>query len=248
MKVSLYGDLSYFWQWDSNRKLVVEDDGVCSQVHFCNGTGPALVCPVRNENGLRMADVPNILLQKAEPIKAYLYTQAADGTRTRSFHRFAVIARSKPEEYVYTETEVLNYSSLVARIDQIEQNGVSDERITEAVEDYLKDNPITSGASIFYSSLSFEYNAGSMLSLFNCDKQEIRRNGREVQVGDLIIFGNLSLGIVEKVTDIYVIGSLYASLKGESGSGGGLDATIDGETLVFAESSTATIENETLIL
>lgn len=30
--------------------------------------------------------------------------------------------------------------------------------------------------------------------------------------------------------------------------GGGLDATIDGETLVFAESSTATIENETLIL
>jgi hypothetical protein len=33
-----------------------------------------------------------------------------------------------------------------------------------------------------------------------------------------------------------------------TGGGGGLDATIDGETLVFAESSTATIENETLIL
>lgn len=32
------------------------------------------------------------------------------------------------------------------------------------------------------------------------------------------------------------------------GGGGGLDATIEGETLIFTESSTATIENETLIL
>jgi hypothetical protein len=87
-----------------------------------------------------------------------------------------------------------------------------------------------------------------MLHFFNCYKDAIRNNGREVQVGDLIIFGNLSLGIVEEVTDTQVGGSLYASLKGEPGSGGGLDATIDGETLVFAESSTATIENETLIL
>lgn len=34
----------------------------------------------------------------------------------------------------------------------------------------------------------------------------------------------------------------------EQVGGGGINATIDGETLVFAESSTATIENETLIL
>lgn len=125
---------------------------------------------------------------------------------------------------------------------------ISDEQIAEALENYLKDNPITSGASIFYSSLSFEYNEGPILPVFNCYKDAIRNNGRKVQVGDLIIFGNLSLGIVEKVTDTHVSGSLYASLKGEPGSGGGLDATIDGETLVFAESSTATIENETLIL
>lgn len=389
MKVKLYGDLSYFWQWDLNRKLVVEDDGVCSQVHFCNGTGPALVCPVRDENGLRVADVPNILLQKAEQVKAYLYTEAEDGSRTRRFYRFDVLARSKPEAYVYTETEVLNYSSLVSRIDQIERNGVSDEQIAsavfsylaenpvtpegigalpadelpdainealakakasgefkgdpgekgdpgapgaqgergpagptgstgatgpqgpqgsqgpqgpagadgkpgekgekgdpgddyvltpadiqeiaeqaaelvevpeggtvtdeqiaEAVENYLKENPMAggSGSSIFYSNDPFEYDAGAMISVFNCYKEAIRNNGREFQVGDLIIFGNLSLGIVEEVTDTQVSGSLYASLKGEPGSGGGLDATIDGETLVFAESSTATIENETLIL
>ena len=32
------------------------------------------------------------------------------------------------------------------------------------------------------------------------------------------------------------------------GSGGNVDLTIEGETLVIAENSTATIENETLIL
>jgi hypothetical protein len=143
MKLEIYGDLSYFWQWDLNRKLVVDDGGVCSQVHFCNGSGPALVCVVRDEGGTRVADVPNILLQKAEPIKAYLYTEAEDGTRTRSFHRFVVIARSKPEEYVYTQTEVLNYHSLVSRIDQIERNGVSDEQIANAVFSYLAENPVT---------------------------------------------------------------------------------------------------------
>lgn len=147
MKVSLYGDLSYFWQWDLNRKLVVEDDGVCSQVHFCNGTGPALVCLVRDENGLRVADVPNILLQKAEPIKAYLYTNAEDGTRTRRFYRFDVLARAKPEEYIYTETEVLNYAYLDERISQIEQNGISDEKIGQAVADYLDKNGIETGAT-----------------------------------------------------------------------------------------------------
>ena len=138
-----------------------------------------------------------------------------------------------------------------AELVEVPEGGtVTDEQIAEALENYLKENPLEAGAgsSIFYSSLSFEYNAGPILPAFNCYKDAIRNNGREVQVGDLIIFGNLSLGIVEKVTDMYVSGSLYASLKGEPGSGGGLDATIEGENLVFAESSTATIENETLIL
>lgn len=142
MKLKLYGDLSYFWQWDLNRKLVVEDDGVCSQVHFCNGSGPALVCLVRDENGLRVADVPNILLQKAEQIQAYLYTEAEDGVRTRRFYRFDVLARPRPEEYVYTETETFNYAYLDKRLKELEGEGLA-----KAVADYLKENPAQAGAT-----------------------------------------------------------------------------------------------------
>ena len=50
------------------------------------------------------------------------------------------------------------------------------------------------------------------------------------------------------VTDEQIAEAVEAYLKDNPITSGGLDATIDGETLVFAESSTATIENETLIL
>lgn len=142
MKLKILGDLSYFWQWDANRKLIVEDGGVCSQVHYCNGSGESLVCVVRTEGDQRVADVPNILLQQAKPIKAYLYTEAEDGTRTRSSHRFTVLARSKPEGYVYTETEALNYVYLDNRLKDLEGEGLA-----KAVADYLREHPAQAGAT-----------------------------------------------------------------------------------------------------
>lgn len=52
--------------------------------------------------------------------------------------------------------------------------------------------------------------------------------------------------LVENI-DEYIDNRIDEKLA-ESGSGGNVDVTIDGETLVIAEHSTATIENETLIL
>ncbi len=234
---------SLFYQWDTGQQLIVENGDGCREVHFChNGDETALVCPIREAEGRRVADVPNILLQRAGTLIAYLSEETETAVRTLHGNSFCVKPRPKPEDYIYTETEVLNYWGLSNRLEKLEGEGIS-----RAVEAYLKENPVGagSGASIFYSNLSFEYNAGAMLYFFQCDKQEIRKNGRNVQVGDLIIFGNLSLGIVEKVTDIYVSGSLYASLKGEPGSGGGLTITDDNNGNVTIESAgSATITDD----
>lgn len=132
MNLRIFGDLAYFWEWDLGRKLVVDDNGICSQVHFCSGPGDALVCTVREEEGLRVVDVPNILLQTAGVIQAYLYTEAADGSRTRSAHRFRVLPRAKPEEYIYTETEVLNYKYLDDRLNYLEGDGL-DRAVVQAL-------------------------------------------------------------------------------------------------------------------
>lgn len=161
MKLKILGDLSYFWQWDANRKLIVEDGGVCSQVHYCNGSGESLVCVVRTEGDQRVADVPNILLQQAKPIKAYLYTEAEDGTRTRSSHRFTVLARSKPEGYVYTETEALNYVYLDNRLKDLEGEGLA--------------NAVNEALAQAQASGEFKGEPGDDYVLTEADKTEIAK-------------------------------------------------------------------------
>lgn len=128
-----------FYQWDIDRKIVIDDESI-NQVHFCNRTDEcSLVCDVYYMNGKRVANVPNVLLQTDWRINVYGY----DKNYTKHSEVFEVIRRSKPADYVYTETEVKNFDDLVERIDQIENNGVSDEKIASAVDAYLEENPIT---------------------------------------------------------------------------------------------------------
>lgn len=122
----------HFFQWDLDRKLVIEDRSV-KQVHFCNRTEEcSLVCEPYEEAGLWVVNVPNILLQDIWRINVFAY----DTNYTKHQAIFTVSARSKPESYVYTETEVLNFNTLLERINEV------DEDIAGAVEDYLAENPI----------------------------------------------------------------------------------------------------------
>lgn len=128
----IYDGREEFYQWDLDRKLIVEDASV-NQVHYCNRTSDcSLVCEVRTEGNLRVVDVPNIILQTDWKVHAYAY----DTNYTKHEELFNIVKRTKPEDYVYTETEVLNYNTLLERIDEIDEN------IGQVVEDYLKENPI----------------------------------------------------------------------------------------------------------
>lgn len=134
----IYDGRSQFYQWDLDRQLIVEDASV-SEVHFCNRTDDcSLVCKVYDLDGLRVANVPNILLQDNWRINVYAY----DTNYTKHSDVFDVVRRTKPADYVYTETEIKNYDDLVERIDQIEKNGISDETVAAAVEKYLEENDI----------------------------------------------------------------------------------------------------------
>ena len=135
----IYDGRDYFYQWDINRKLIVNDESI-KQVHFCNRTGDcSLVCETYKEDNMLVVDVPNILLQQDWRVRAYAY----DGNATLHEALYDVKKRTKPDNYVYTETEILKYEYLKERVDQIEENGVSDETIAKAVGDYLKENDIT---------------------------------------------------------------------------------------------------------
>lgn len=121
-----------FYQWDINRKLIVEDTNI-KQVHFCNRTDScSLVCKPYVENGKYLVDVPNILLQSAWKVRVYAY----DVNYTKHEQYFDVVARTKPADYVYTETEVLTWETLEAKIDEKASKEYVDNEI--ATFDFIK--------------------------------------------------------------------------------------------------------------
>ena len=130
----------HFFQWDLNQTLIIEDPSV-TEVHFCNRTDDcSLVCEVYEQDGLRLVNVPNILLQNSWDVRAYAY---CDDCYTKQSAKFKVEARTKPADYVYTETEVKTWEQL----EQMIEDNLSDEKIAELINGYLEENPIESGAT-----------------------------------------------------------------------------------------------------
>jgi hypothetical protein len=106
-----------FYQWDHDQQLIVSED--CTEVHFDNGTQPkALCCEVKKDGKV---DVPNILLQTAAQIHAYGWNK--NRKCVVQYACFWVEPREKPDDYVYTETEILTWEALDRRITALERGG-----------------------------------------------------------------------------------------------------------------------------
>lgn len=132
----------HFWQWDTNQRLIVGDS--IPEVHFSNRTSDSsLVKKTYQENGITYVDVPNVILQKDWRIHVYAF----DETYTKYEEFFDVRGRARPDDYVYTDEDKKTWEELTARIDEIEKNGISQEKIEQAVNKYLDANPIETGAT-----------------------------------------------------------------------------------------------------
>ena len=139
----IYDGRPSFYQWDTNQKITSDQFKVGDEIHFFNIKQPnALVVLAYELDNKIVVDVPNILLQKSYPIIAYRVYVDNDGKATIEEHQFEVNQRPKPEDYVYTETEILNYSNLNDRLTTLENNGVSTELVNRLVSEYLSNNPI----------------------------------------------------------------------------------------------------------
>lgn len=112
----IYDGRIEFVQWDLNRKIIVEDPTI-SEVHFCNKTDNcSLVVEVYEKDGLRLANVPNILLQNNWDIRVYGYCGEC---YTKQYARFKVVGRTKPADYVYTETEIKSWETIAQRCEEV---------------------------------------------------------------------------------------------------------------------------------
>lgn len=111
MGIEIQDGRGAFYQWDTGRKLAV-DDGA-EQVHFQNREHGTTV-DVDVVDGV--AAVPDILLQAARPLRVFAYIEEEGGCYTKLERVFEVTERNKPTGYVYTPTEVFNFSQLQEQI------------------------------------------------------------------------------------------------------------------------------------
>ena len=99
--------LKALYQWDNNQTLTVQglDMPPIPVFHFCNRlSNLALVVNPTVSGTSVTVNIPNILLQQAEPIIAYVYQDTEnDGYRTMHAIHIPVIPRPKPDDYEYED-------------------------------------------------------------------------------------------------------------------------------------------------
>lgn len=140
MKITIEDGRTSFYQWDLDRRLRLEGVSPGCLVQFCRGNGSAYTVVTFEENGETFAKVPNAWLQNTGTFSVYI---CCENTYVACKHSFYIHPRPKPDDYVYTETEVLSYKSIDERMRRLESD--LDDQVEESVEKYLVENPIDSG-------------------------------------------------------------------------------------------------------
>lgn len=137
--MKIYNNREAFYQWDLEQKITGTSFRVGDQIHFTTPSmSNALVVVCYDIEGDVVADVPNVLLQGVEPITAYRYR----GHRTRHEYIFPIVQRAKPDDYVYTETEVKSFEALEKQIAEGEKfNTVEKIELAEGETMYLWELP-----------------------------------------------------------------------------------------------------------
>lgn len=116
----IYDGRTSFWQWDTKQKLIVLDDRI-TEVRFSNrNMEHSKRRPVYTDsNGMKICNVPDLLLQLPKNLIAYACIKNADGTcSTVKAVKFAVHKQPIPTDYVCEQDAVIE--DILTRIELLE--------------------------------------------------------------------------------------------------------------------------------
>lgn len=109
-----------FWQWDTKQKLIVLDERI-TEVRFSNrNMEHSKRRPVyTDKDGVRICNVPDLLLQLPKNLIAYACIKNEDGTcSTVKAVKFAVLQQPIPTDYVCEQDAVIE--NILTRIELLE--------------------------------------------------------------------------------------------------------------------------------
>ena len=118
MTIKLADGRNELWQWDTGRKVILDDASV-KQAHFQNhSSGYGRTIDVDVEDGA--AKIPDELLQAALPLTVYAYIGEESDGYTKVERVFTVKPRKRPAEYVFTPADQLTLRKLESIIGNLD--------------------------------------------------------------------------------------------------------------------------------
>lgn len=117
MNITLDDGRTELWQWDTGRKIVVDDKSV-SEVHYSKySSTQAITREVINGK----AEIPNFLLQDTHAVTVYVYSGSIENGYTVAEKTFNVAKKPKPSNYVETEEDKAILAKLKAEIGDLSE-------------------------------------------------------------------------------------------------------------------------------
>lgn len=117
MNITLDDGRTELWQWDTGRKIVVDDKSV-SEVHYSKySSTQAITREVINGK----AEIPNFLLQDTHAVTVYAYAGSVENGYTMAEKTFNVVKKPKPANYVETEEDKAILSKLKEEIGDLSE-------------------------------------------------------------------------------------------------------------------------------
>ena len=116
----IYDGRTNFWQWDTKQKLIVLDDRV-TEVRFSNrNMEHSKRRPVyTDKNGVRICNVPDLLLQLPKNLIAYACVKGDDGScSTIKTVKFAVYKQPIPTDYICEQDSIIE--DILTRLELLE--------------------------------------------------------------------------------------------------------------------------------
>lgn len=156
MNITLDDGRTELWQWDTGRKIVVDDKSV-SEVHYSKYSSTQAITREVIDG---KAEIPNFLLQDTHAVTVYAYSGSIENGYTMAEKTFNVVKKPKPANYVETEedkailaklkAEIGDLSelqteakdNLVAAINEAAESGGADwDQKDPTAKDYIKNHP-----------------------------------------------------------------------------------------------------------
>ena len=171
MNMALDDGRTELWQWDTGRKIVVDDKSV-SEVHYSKySSTQAITREVINGK----AEIPNFLLQDTHAVTAYAYSGSIENGYTMAEKTFNVVKKPKPANYVETEED----KAILAKLK--EEIGDLSELQTEAKDNLVSaiNEAAASGSSDFVVNASIDDNNNCTVDKTYAQIQEAVQAGKK---------------------------------------------------------------------